>query len=81
MQTVEDKKVEIIARIQKALKQQRIVQAQIPVLKEVNTCKIFDKLHADTGFEQDDVYAGLLRYQLDRTKLMRDLEQNTRAAV
>ena len=47
MQTVEDKKVEIIARIQKALKQQRIVQAQIPVLKEVNTCKIFDKLHAE----------------------------------
>ena len=51
------------------------------MITEVNTCKIFDKLFADTGFEQDDVYAGLLKYQLNKTELLKDLPKHTKEAV
>ena len=81
MKTVESKKVDIIAKIQKGLKSQNISPAQVPMITEVNTCKIFDKLFADTGFEQDDVYAGLLKYQLNKTELLKDLPKHTKEAV
>ena len=81
MQRVEAQKVDIIARIQTGLKSKKITQQQVPMITEVNTCKIFDKLFFDTGFEQDDVYAGLLKYELNKTALLKNLTVHTKEAV
>ena len=51
MQRVEAQKVDIIAKIQTGLKSKKITQQQVPMITEVNTCKIFDKLFFDTGFD------------------------------
>ena len=81
MKKIEESKVDSMAQIQIAVSARKISPQHAPMLMEMHKLRAFDKLHKETGVEEEDITKAFLKYKIAETQEFKDMMHNSKEAI